>query len=613
MFGYSKARTHDAAGVRTRLYARALYLEDANGERLVLVQCDLGAISALLHRQVAQAIVQETGLTADRLLLAATHTHAGPGGYFGAGFYNTWGSNRAGYDPRLVTFLTQRLAWAILDAYTTRAPARLAIGHTTIFGLTRNRSLEAYDTNPSPIEPPGTLWTMLKEYRAVDPVFTMLRVDRLVGAGAQPLGAFTNFAIHGTAVAASNDLYSGDVHAAAERTLEWAIQRHYGVTQEVIHALTNGTEGDVSPAYSTQGMLEAERLGTDLGNKAFELFRSLDGRLTTEVRLGHNYEEVSLRTPHVVDDLPLCPHPMVGAPVLGGSEEGRSLLYDEQHGIYEGARQTAPVGCHTWKRQALDFLQDLVPSKDFPTALTVQALRINDLLLVTVPGEMTTDLGQRLRQVILQTAQNTGQTVTHVAVVGLANQYVSYFTTPEEYTVQHYEGGSTLYGPASGLLVVARLIRLVEQMARPETLPVVPAQWHFNPGLKVPLLPTTPALNARREARQLELDQSATPPIPRFVWQDFTPGAIQFDGPLVALEVQTPQGTWAPLFVDDIPVDDRGLAVEIRYLQEVPASGAGLWRATWYPSSPAPGLLRFVVAARQHHPPVYSEPFRIGP
>jgi Neutral/alkaline non-lysosomal ceramidase, N-terminal len=64
LFGYSRARTGDAAGVHTRLYARALYLEDARGEHVVLVQCDLGAISALLHLQVARAIVQETGVSA---------------------------------------------------------------------------------------------------------------------------------------------------------------------------------------------------------------------------------------------------------------------------------------------------------------------------------------------------------------------------------------------------------------------------------------------------------------------------------------------------------------------------------------------------------------------
>ena len=611
MFGYSRARTRDASGVRTRLYARALYLEDARGERVALVQCDLGAISALLHGQVAEAVVREAGSAAGRLLLAATHTHSGPGGYFGAGFYNHWGSNRAGYDPQLVAFLAQRLAWAVLDAYTSRAPARLGIAYSTMFGLTHNRSILAYANNPAPIESAEVLWTMLPEYRAVDPVLTMIRVDRLLDTGTQPLGAFSNFAIHGTVMPASNSFYSGDVHAAAERTLEWAIQRQYRVPQDVIHALTNGAEGDIAPAYTAQDAAETERLGTDLGQKAFELFQSLDNRLTADVRLGHNYEEVSLQVPQTVDGIPVCPHPMLGVPVLGGSEEGRSLLYDPEHGIYEGARQTTPEGCHTWKLQALGWLQHLIPERDFPLSLTLQAIRINDLLLVAVPGEMTTELGQRLKRVLLETMRNTGQEPTHVAVVGLANQYASYFTTPEEYAMQHYEGASTLYGPASGLLVLSHLIRLVEEMSRAGPLPVIPAQWRFDPGVQVALLPPVLPLHAPREARRLVLEQSAPPSVVYFDWQDFAPGAIQFDGPLVSLEVQTPAGTWRRLFVDEIPVDDRGLAVEIRYLQDVPEVGAGLWRATWYPAGPVPGLLRFAIATRQNLPPVYSESFRL--
>ena len=129
LFGYSRARTGDAAGVRTRLYARALYLEDARGEHVVLVQCDLGAISALLHLQVARAIVQETGISVDRFAYCGNAYACGPGGYFGAAYYNYWGSNRPGYDPHIVTFLTERIANAVLAAYRTRAPAKLAIGH----------------------------------------------------------------------------------------------------------------------------------------------------------------------------------------------------------------------------------------------------------------------------------------------------------------------------------------------------------------------------------------------------------------------------------------------------------------------------------------------------
>jgi neutral ceramidase len=599
--------------MRTRLYARALYLEDARGEHVVLVQCDLGAISALLHVQVARTIVQETGISVDRLLIAATHTHAGPGGYFGVAYYNYWGSNRPGYDPNIVTFLTERIANAVLIAYRTRAPAKLAIGHMAIFGLTHNRSIEAYNNNKSQIVSEEILWTMLPEYRAIDPTFTMLRVDRIVGTGTQPLGAFTNFAIHGTAVPPSNDLYSGDIHAAAERALEWAIRQHYGVQAEVVHALTNGAEGDVAPAFMTQNFAEAEQLGLSLATKAFELFQDLDTRLTDAVQLGSNYEELPLQIPYTVDNLVLCQHAMVGMPVLGGSEEGRSLLYGKLPGVYEGARQESPQGCHTWKLKALDFLQDLIPAKDFPTTMILQTIRINALLLVAVPGEVSSEMGQRLKQAVLQAAQYTHQSITQVAIVGLANQYISYFTTPEEYDMQHYEGASTLYGAASGPVIAARLGYLVMQMATLTTSPVLPSQWIFRPGPQVRAFPEVLSMQGGREAQRVTLDHSTTPPSASFVWQDLSPGTISFDAPLVHLETQSRDGRWMPLFVDALPVDDQGLHIEIRYLREAPHTGAGVWQATWYPQASVIGSLRFVIAPRGTLPSLYSEPFMLSP
>jgi neutral ceramidase len=600
--------------VRTRLYARALYLEDARGEHVVLVQCDLGAISALLHLQVARAIVQETGISVDRLLIGATHTHAGPGGYFGTAYYNFWGSNRPGYDPYIVTFLTERIANAVLAAYRTRAPARLAIGHIAIFGLTRNRSLEAYNNNTSQMVSDEILWTMLPEYRAVDPTFTMLRVDRIVGARTQPLGAFTNFAIHGTALSPSNDLYSGDVHAAAERALEWAIRQRYGVQTEIVHALTNGAEGDVTPALTTQNFAEAEQLGLSLAAKAFELFQDLDTRLTDTVQLGYNYEELPLQIPYTVDDQVLCQQAMVGVPVLGGSEEGQSPSSLGEHlGVYEGARQESPQGCHTWKLKALGFLQDLIPDRDFPTTMTLQTIRINELLLVAVPGEISTEMGQRLKQASLQAAQYTRQGITQVAIIGLANQYISYFTTPEEYAMQHYEGASTLYGPASGPVLAARLGYLVAQMATRATPPALPAQWIFRPGLKAQTFPAVRSMQGGREAQRVTLDHSSTPPSVSFVWEDLRPGAISLDAPLVHLETQSRDGSWAYLFVDAVPVDDQGLHLEIRYLREAPRAGAGVWKATWYPQAALSGPLRFVIAPRGTLPPLYSEPFTLVP
>ena len=48
--------------------------------------------------------------------------------------------------------------------------------------------------------------------------------------------------------------------------------------------------------------------------------------------------------------------------------------------------------------------------------------------------------------VLRQVAEAWGSDV-HVVIAGLANTYASYVTTFEEYSVQRYEGASTIFGP----------------------------------------------------------------------------------------------------------------------------------------------------------------------
>src|SRR3954454_13286967 len=83
---------------------------------------------------------------------------------------------------------------------------------------------------------------------------------------------------------------------------------------------------------------------------------------------------------------------------------------------------------------------------------------------------MTVDMGRRLRAALLKTA---APGVTAVQLSGLADEYLSYFVTPEEYDAQHYEGGSTMYGREASVLMQEELVKLVGQLraGQPATAP----------------------------------------------------------------------------------------------------------------------------------------------
>jgi neutral ceramidase len=95
-------------------------------------------------------------------------------------------------------------------------------------------------------------------------------------------------------------------------------------------------------------------------------------------------------------------------------------------------------------------------------------LRVGQLVMLIVPGELTTMAGRRLRCGVTIDARPTSAdriaddreavrtkliangiigNDAYVVIAGPANTYGHYVTTIEEYGVQRYEGASTIFGP----------------------------------------------------------------------------------------------------------------------------------------------------------------------
>jgi neutral ceramidase len=76
-----------------------------------------------------------------------------------------------------------------------------------------------------------------------------------------------------------------------------------------------------------------------------------------------------------------------------------------------------------------------------PRSYRFTALRLGDLVLVTVPGEPITAVAPRLEGL----AREAG--APRAWVVSLANGHFGYLTTPEEYARGGYEAWLTFHGP----------------------------------------------------------------------------------------------------------------------------------------------------------------------
>ncbi len=427
-----------AAGYRVRLYARALLLEDRTGERVAFVVADVPHVTPNLHRLTALRIRDSTGIGADRLVVAATHVHSGPGHFYAERQYNQSTSQVVGYDSAMVEFLVARFVRAVLDAQRDLRPARVGWGATAVWGHTRNRSYEAFLRNKpewtTPVPPsPGLDPT----HRAVNPLWTLLRVDQR-GRGAdsayRPAGALSVFALHGTADAPENELLDAGIHGIIERGLERHVDSLSGRSAGY-HLVANGAEGDVSPDWPAQSRcgtpvlrpvvgpggprtpsapwewrdpapawmglcLAAARryvnaAGDSLATRAAGLFDSLGPGLRADLRVG-----VAFRTLRLKGDPRLCPYPETGSSTLGGAEDGRTRLYGWHLfgifplGLEEGghAIRPNPHDCQREKRVALGWLQRklVVGEHGLPEVAQLSVIRLGDLLLGVVPAELTT-------------------------------------------------------------------------------------------------------------------------------------------------------------------------------------------------------------------------------
>ncbi len=626
----------EARGYRLRLYARVIVLEDGAGERLAFIVADLPHVSLVLHRLVAARIVCATGIGADRLIFSATHTHAAPGNFYAAKQYNRAGSVLPGYDSAGTEFLVSRIAEAATGAAALLRPARLAWSVTPVWGHTRNRSYDAYLRNrpaPVPVFPPPDGLDPVQ--RAVNPGWTMIRIDTLAPDGStRPAAAFSVFAIHGTGNASENDLLDGDIHALVERSLERAIDSVNDTSlapsfrSRAVHLFANGTEGDVSPDWPANARCDpptlrpaprsggprspqrwawahppaahvgaclaaartyVNQVGDALGDSARAIFTKLEGKGSDAIHIARAFNTLHLK--HDADSLGVCDKPAVGTSTAGGADDGITrfagwrLLGLVEIGLEEGGRAVDPnpKGC---QREKNLMLTALLGPHDLPEVAQIMVVRIGDLLLGVLPAEVTTEAGAQMRRAMRHAAG--ADSPKEVALLGLANGFIQYVATDQEYSAQSYEGGSTLYGPRSAAMFASALRDLTAQL-KANSWSSPPARVDrvmMYPGPSANIFPHRPKGQVHPPVSR-KPKASCTGDTLVVTWRDLRPGAFQVaDGPL--LEIQDSAPEWTHVAWDD----DR--YVEVRAIRNHGEEAD--WEMRW--AVPKAGTFRVMLPSR---------------
>lgn len=609
-FGYS-AWAREADGFRTRLKAKAYYIKPTQGLPVAVVQADLPASSLLLHHKVAELIAPKTDIPAQSLSIHVTHTHSGPGQYMASDFYNAFGSNKPGFDPEVLNFLARQIADALIEAYETRQPAKIAVGQTELYGAAKNRSMGAYIKNRNVQDK-----TLSEEHalQAVNSVMTMVRIDVAAGEQYLPLGVFSSFAIHGTGIPAFTKPYHGDVWAFFERDLEWQIKHHYETPWYPIHGPFESTHGDNNPNWEPglRGDLESRRIGQLMAKAGWELFRSLDDQLSAEVPVKVAMRELDVLNLRPQDAEGLCDRAIAGAALVGAAQGDEIFPISYIPPFRRGWPKSGSDDCHAEKNYMLSGLQPMgVEPWRFPHLLSVSALQIGDMVMVGLPYEVTFEAGNRIARAMAEAASQ--QPIARWVVASHTNGFFGYATTREEYSAQWYEGGHTIYGPGTTQFLAAESAKLVADMFAEPGLADMPAQWQFE-------LATQPFFPAEQPAsgERLELQAAAyrgpkanQEPYWYMRYRDVNPSQLMLHEPLFELQYRADANqAWHTAVVDQVPVNDQGYDLQILQLGDAD-KGMADYELRWFNPASMPGQYRFAVYPRGELPAFYSSPFAV--
>ncbi len=245
----------------------------------------------------------------------------------------------------------------------------------------------------------------------IDKELTVTRIDLKNG---KPLAVLVNWTAHPTFLGGTDMLVSAEWPGYLQSELQHLIGK--GVTAMYF----NGAEGDQSTILSSpkKGYEKIEIYGKIIANKAFDLYQTIKpGKVKA---FEYAYRTITLPE-HAA-------HPSFMK--TGG----------EEYGLNE---------------KTVKIVMDVLAPKE--TGLG--ALRIGDLLISGVPGEMTAGLGLNIKKTVATAG------IKHVVIGGLASEWISYILSSDQYIHgEGYESSVSFYGPGLGELISKEVIKTAQSM-----------------------------------------------------------------------------------------------------------------------------------------------------
>lgn len=385
------------------LYVRCLVLDDGN-KTIVLALVD----SCMVHRDVLDPAKQQaskaTGIPAEHMLVSATHTHSAP---FANAQHGT--PQELAYQKRLLS----RIVEAIVQASKNRQPAKVGWSGYDLPDEVFNRrwflrpgtvptNPFGADTDIVKMNPGRGNNTLINPAGPTDPEVSVLYV---VSAKGRPLAVYANYSLH--YVGNTGGQMSADYFGEFARLMPVRLGRPAG---SVLAMLSNGTSGDINninfrnPRPRREPYEQIRIVAGKAADAATRAIWQIDSP-SSDLTLDMRQREITLQ--HRV-------------PTAEEIERAKKIAEVDAEAEKQLPRLAKAYATRTLK------LAEEPPT----TRVLIQAVRIGDLAICTLPFEVLVEIGLELKA-----KSPAGDTF----VVELANGGYGYLPTPEQHTFGGYE------------------------------------------------------------------------------------------------------------------------------------------------------------------------------
>jgi len=382
MAGYGRGRPSE--GTLHDLWAKALALEDADGNRGVLVTTDILGFSKCVSDRIRDRLKEKYDLPRSRIILNSSHTHTGP--VLKDALYDLYPLNEE--ELKKIDYysgiLENKIVALVGEALSSMKPVKVYSNNGVVrFQINRRNNNEALVTKQTNIDLKGPN----------DYAVPVIKVENQEG---NLLAVAFGYACHPTVLSFYN--WSGDYPGFAQLELE---KLHPGVTAMFFQ----GGGADMNPVPRRSVEL-AQQYGR-------ELAAAVDRVLKEEMK------ELSPRLVTAYDEIELS---------LTGLPDAETLSEMSKNASGYPKR---------WAGRLLDKLnrgESLMTSYPYP----VQLWQIGEQKIVTLGGELVIDYAIRLKQIFGQ----------DLFVLGYSNDVMSYIPSARILREGGYEGISSqiVYG-----------------------------------------------------------------------------------------------------------------------------------------------------------------------